>query len=1085
MTLAPPQHGLTEPADAPTARAVVTAVLVLRGPRSALGDTLDSLARQTRSPERLLVVDPGTDGNAVEAVRAHRALAEAIPDISYVTVTAPSSLAATVKLALDTLNQQPPTTARDDDPAATGPAPVETPSEAPVEHVWVLTSDSAAAPMTLARLLDAVRRSPSVAVAGPKLMEWDAPTGLRSVGVQLTRTGRVIPSPAPGEPDQGQYDRRTDVLAVPATGMLVERPLFSSLGGPDRALGDFGADVDFSWRAQQSGRRVVVVPRATLRTGAPVREDDETDLPAPPTDPVNRVRRQARRAALARCSWLALPFLALWLVVSSVLAALALLVAKRPRAAWAELADIGAVLTPGRVLGARWRSRGTRAVRRRDLTGLFVPRRVVLRHTADLIHDQVTFDDDPQAVTRPTDPSGESGPVADEAEDLNVLGETWLTRAIRNPGLVAVALMTVVSVVATRAMGGTFAARVDQGVAGGELQGVTAGPGALFHGWLDGWHGAGLGTAVEAGPHLPVLAGLAWLVTHVPFVAAPASPVGAVVTLLLTFALPLATLAAYLAARVVTHSRWPRALAALAWATSAVLVTAVAAGRIGAVMAAILLPLVAAGLTLAARRGGTTTSTAATAIAIAVLGAFVPALAALALLVALVLVVAGRGSARWRGLALLVLPLALLGPWVATLLERPELVLTGPGLSVWGTPQAVPWQLALLHPGGPGSYPVLLSAPLVLAGLLGLVRVGGRGRAASLVAVVGLLGLAYAVLAPRLELGTVPGGLARAGEPVTAWAGTGLLVWALALVAMALLAADGLPVSRTRGGWVALTRWPVGVALIAAVLLSAGWTAVRTTGDEVGAFTDPRPAVAIDQAGNGFANRMVLLTPAGSGYTYSLLGREPGDVARTLPPRPADSSDDGRLTSTLGALFANAESGAGATPAKALSDQAVGFVGLRTTEDDARVRTLDATAGLSRLGEHEGTLFWRVLPGGGTAEDSVAPSRARLVTAKGEQVVLSNGPHGTLSERLNVPAGASLVLAEPPAWTRHAKVTSDGTVLAPTGEQAAYRLPAGAHTVTVDVLPGDQWWRWAQGITLLVLAFLAIPFGNRASRRRA
>jgi hypothetical protein len=634
-------------------------------------------------------------------------------------------------------------------------------------------------------------------------------------------------------------------------------------------------------------------------------------------------------------------------------------------------------------------------------------------------------------------------------------------------------------------MGGTFAARLDQGVTGGELQGVTAGPSALFRSWLDGWLGAGLGTAAEAGPHLPVLAGLAWLVTHVPFAAAPASPVGAVVTLLLTFALPLATLAAYLAARVVTHSRWPRALAALAWATSAVVVTAIGAGRLGAVVAAIVLPFVAAGLTLVARRGGTTTSTAATAIGIAVLGAFVPALAALALLAALAIVVAGRGSARWRGAALVVLPLVLLGPWVGTLVDRPELVLSGPGLSVWGDPQALPWQLALLHPGGPGSYPVLLSVPLVVAGLLGLVRVGGRGRAASVVAVVGLLGLAYAVLAPRLELGTVPSGLAQAGEPVTAWAGTGLFVWALALVAMALLAADGLPVSRTRGGWVAMTRWPVGLALITAVVLSAGWTAVRTTGNEVGAFTDPRPAVAIDQASGGFSNRMVLLTPAGTGYTYSLLGREPGDVARSLPARATDSADDSALADSVAALFSDAEGSGGRSPAKALSDQAVGFVGVRTSENDPRVRTLDATAGLSRLGEHDGVLFWRVLPGGGAAEDSVAPSRARLVTAKGERAVLSTGPHGALSARLAVPAGATLVLAEPSAWTRHARVTSDGTVLAPTGDRAAYPLPAGAHTVTVDVLPGEQWWRWVQGITLLVLAFLAIPFGNRASRRRA
>jgi GT2 family glycosyltransferase len=1065
MTLAPPHHGLTDPAGAPAAGAVVTAVLVLSGPGSALPQTLDSLVRQTRSPERLVVVDLGLDGNAVEAVRAHAGVAQAIPAISYVTVAGPRPLAAAAAAGL--------ASADGSDPSAVAPADARRSSA--VEHVWVLTSDCAAAPMALARLLDAVHGSPSVGLAGPKLLEWDPAGGLRSVGIQLTRTGRVIPSPVVGEPDQGQYDRRTDVLAVPSAGMLVERELLDRLGGPDRSFGGFGGDVDFAWRAQQSGRRVVVVPRATVRTGAPVGQDE----PVLPAEPPTRLRRQARRVALARCSLLALPFLAAWIALTSIAAAIALLVAKRPRAAWAELSDVGAVLTPGRVLGARWRSRGTRTVRRRDLGGLFVPRRTVLRHTADLIHDQVARDDADETTQAV---AVESGPVSDEAQDLHVLGATWLSKALRNPGLVAVVLMTAVAVVASRHMGGSVVDRFDHGLVGGELAGVRATPSALVHAWADGWHGAGLGSATPAGPYLAVLAALAWLVSHLPFLGTPASPAGAAVTTLVTAALPLATLTAYLAARVVTHSRWPRALAALAWASSAVLVTAVASGRLGGIVAAILLPLVVAGCVLAARPEGTATTTAATILAATVLGAFAPALLLLVLAGALAMVVLGPGSVRLRGVALLAGPLVLLGPWVGELLSRRELLLTGPGLSVWGTEQAQPWQLALLHPGGPGSFPVLLSLPLVAAGLLGLLRAGARGQAATAVAVVGLLGLGYAVLAPKFELGAVPEGLPHAGAPVTAWAGTGLLVWALALVAMALLGAEGLPVSRARDGWLAVSRWPVGAALVAAVLVSAGWVAVQTTGGVLGAWVDPRPAVAIDQAENGFSNRMVLLTPDGTGFSYTLLGREPGSVARMLP-EPGAPGADSALVDSLADLFTSG-GGTSTSPAKALSDQAVGFVGLRTTESDARVRTLDATAGLSRLGTHEGTLFWRVLPGGGADEDSVAPSRARLVTRKAEQAVPTSGPHGSLEQRLTVPKGATLVLAEPPGWTTHAKVTSDGTVLAPRGKTAAYPLPAGTHTITVDVLTGDAWWRWLQGAVLVLLVFLAVPFGNRASRRR-
>ncbi|MFC8503768.1 glycosyltransferase [Pedococcus sp. NPDC057267] len=1062
MTLAPPQHGLTDPSGGSLADAVVTAVLVLRGPVSALDQTLDSLARQTRRPDRLVVVDAGLDGNAVERVRAHDGLASAVPEILYVTVPRLRSVSAAVRTALAETSH-PPLTAGTADR-----------SDDVVRHVWVLTSDSVAAPMTLARLLDAVRRSPSVGVAGPKLLDWDRPGALHSVGLQLTRSGRVIPAPAPGEPDQGQYDRRTDVLAVPSTGMLVEQDLFELLGGPDRALGDFGGDVDLAWRAHQSGRRVVVVPRATVRTGAPVPEGG-----APPADLSSRRRREARRVALARCALWAVPFLAAWILLTSVAAAAALLLAKRPRAAWAELSDVGAVLTPGRVLGARWRSRGTRRVRRRDLHGLFVPPRTVLRHTTDLIHDQVGVDDADDVRVEGV----ESGPVADEAQDLHVLGSTWASRTARNPGLVAVALMAVVAVVATRDLGGSWVDRLGSGMSGGELMGVRATSSSLLHAWLDGWHGPGLGSTGEAGPHLVVLAGLAWVVSHVPFLSAPDSPAGAAVALLVTFALPLATAAAYLAGRVVTRSRWPRALAALAWSSTSVLTSAVAGGRLGGVVAAVLLPLVAAGVALAARRAGTATATAATVLAAGVLGAFAPVLLVPVLLAGLVLLVVGPGGRRWRGLALLAGPLALLGPFVGAVLGRPALLVTGPGLAVWGTAQAAPWQLALLYPGGPGSFPVLFSAPVVAVGLLAQLRVGRRGAAAGALALVGLTGLGYALVAPRLVVGTVPDGLPHAGGPVTAWPGTGLLLWALGLLGAALVGADGLPLSRARGGWLALLRWPVGAALVAAVLLGAGWTSWRTLGSTLGAWSDPRPAVAVDQAESGISNRMVLVAPLGQGLSYRLVGREPGDVARSLPV-PTDGPETRTLSSAVTALFQEGDPPT-TSPTAVLSDLAVGFVGLQADADDPRVRALDATAGLSRLGEHDGTIFWRVLPGGGAAaDDSLAPARARLATRSSEQVVPTSGDHGRLDAEVVAPQGTTLVLAEPQAWTRHARVTSDGQVLAPAGDTAAYPVPAGSHRIEVTVLPGDTYWRWLQGLTLLVAAFLAIPFGNRASRRR-
>jgi hypothetical protein len=285
---------------------------------------------------------------------------------------------------------------------------------------------------------------------------------------------------------------------------------------------------------------------------------------------------------------------------------------------------------------------------------------------------------------------------------------------------------------------------------------------------------------------------------------------------------------------------------------------------------------------------------------------------------------------------------------------------------------------------------------------------------------------------------------------------------------------------------VALARWPVAAALIVAVVAGLGWTSWKSLGSTLGAWTDPRPAVAVDQAESGVGNRMLLLHPEGAGLSFDLLGREPSDVARSLPPTSAGRPDETALATAVGQLFQQGAAPGELAPAKALSDLAVGFVGLRTDDTDPRIRALDATAGLGRLGEHDGVRFWRVLPGGTAADDgSLAPSRVRLVTAKSDRALPVDGDHGRLVTRAVVPRGASLVLAEPSDWVRHARVEVDGHIVAPADEGTAYPVPAGSHTISVEVLPSESTWRWAQGLALLLVVFLAIPFGNRASRRRS
>ena len=79
-----------------------------------------------------------------------------------------------------------------------------------------------------------------------------------------------------------------------------------------------------------------------------------------------------------------------------------------------------------------------------------------------------------------------------------------------------------------------------------------------------------------------------------------------------------------------------------------------------------------------------------------------------------------------------------------------------------------------------------------------------------------------------------------------------------------------------------------------------------------------------------------------------------------------------------------------------------------------------------------------------------------------------------------------LTVAEPSGWARHASVEVDGREVAPVADapRPTYALPVGRHRLTIEVEPEHPWWRGLQGVAILVVAFLSIPFGTRAFRSR-
>ncbi|MCE1179827.1 MAG: glycosyltransferase [Micrococcales bacterium] len=1066
----PATTAAAEPATAPSrTRPTVCAILLAGETGRALTATLDSLAEQTRVPDELLVIDSSTDDSPREAVRAHTALRAAIPDMEW--VRGPSggmpqeSVMAALAANAESSGQRLPS----------------------ADYLWLLTGDSVPSDEALELLLTAVAHDLTVAAA-PKQLESRRPRTLRSMGIQVTRTGRLLPQPEAGEPDQGQYDQRTDVLAAPLSGLLVRRDVFEELGGFDTALGSLGSELDLGWRLHEAGHRLVVVPRASV-----LAHPDPSELAGreryAATVPLAH-RRQARRVALTRAPLWKLPFLAMWMALSGVLISLGLLLVKRPRAALSELQGVGVALTPWRARGSRRRSGrqsgrpvGRQSGRRGSLAGLFVPFGATLTHLGDRVHDAIAPS---ERRRRRSEGEGlESGPTEEgDTQGLETMPDSVVGRASRHPAILAVLLTLITTAVAGRALPGGIWQRFTAGLAGGELLGVRADSSSLWHAWLDGWQGAGLGHPATTPPHLPLLAALTWLGERIPGVADSDSPAGAVLASLLLLGLPLAVSSAYLAGRAVTRRRLPRAAAALLWGTTALATSSLGSGRFGALVVLVLLPLVAAGLVSVFRTTGTFTGAFATALAAAVVGSVAPGLLVVALLLALVALLV-RPASRWRALSVLVTAPLLLGPWLGSLVDDPRLLLSGTGLAAWGTPAPQPWELALLHPGGAGSYPVLLSAPLVLAGVMALLHRTRHPRVMTGLAVLAVLFLAATLAAPRVALARIPAGTSGEGGLVSVWPGLPMFGYALALCAAVLVALDDIAPGATVGrGLLRVPMTAVTVAAAAVGLLAFGYWGM---GSALHAWEDPRAAVAVDQADGAPANRVLLLDRSGSALRYRLIGREVTDIARTLPytdhQAAAASRRDPQLDAAIGGLV---DSGSSAdSPAAVLAERAVGFVSLRAAGEDPMVRRLDATGGLTRLGEKDGVILWRVEPPTAAgAQTAVAPSRLRLVTGGQSRLVPTTGQHGTTTTRIEAGEAAQLIVAEPLEWSRRAVVSVDGRAIAPLSDapQPTYAVPAGTHDLTVDVRPAHRWWQLAQALLLALTVFLAVPFGRRATR---
>ncbi|MDO5739571.1 MAG: glycosyltransferase [Ornithinimicrobium sp.] len=1081
----------------PPARSSVgdVTVVVLAHPGTSpdsLGHLLDAIVAQTLAPQRLLIC--GLDPQDHEFVDARTEL----PVVHR--PTPPGAAAA---------DGEPQLWRVLDDARA----------ELPVHEnhwLWLLHDDSRPDPRALEALAAAVRRTSRVGLVGPKLVRADDPRLLIGVGQHITPAGRAVDQRAAALVDQGQLDLRQDVLGAPLAGVLVRSDVLADVGGLDPNFGSDGVEgLDLGWRIHLHGERVVVAPDAVVAQGP---------VGLGVTHP-RRTRIRLRQLALARSSLLASIWRALGVLVTSSLAAVLLLLVKRTHEAADEWADVRAVFAPLRGWRARWRFRPHRRVSPADLGVLFVPRSAGLRSTVETLGEAL----DPRSVdaSRNRAAAGtarqgtEAGPVSEEFSDL---GQPAARPSRWSWPLALAALATVV--LTTYHWWPLLGALRpgSSGVAGGELGAASADAAGLWRSALDGWRGGGLGHAGSAEAWLVPASALTRAVELLPGGATGTATAGVALSLVLALAAPLSVLTAYLGLRRATRRRWLRAVLALGWAGALPLTAAVSTGRVGPVVVHVLAPLLVAGYAVSSDSAPSTRRTAATfatVLGIAVAAQWVPLVLVAASLAGLLLVVGGRARARWRGLALALLPWLLMLPWLPVLWSAPSRLLGGAGATLAGDglpAAASAWQMMLLNAGmpfDPGSwaaFPLWLSVPIWLAALGALLLPKAAGRRAGVLVGGALLTLGLAFVAPRIGLGELPAGHPQAGASVTAWPGTILSLTAAALLIAAALLLEHLLVTSDAGraaaaaGTVRSPRaratttlaWASCGVLSLAAVVGLTWSMVAPGLSIPGAMDTrlsravaPLPAVAAEQARGPLALRTLILEPSVPADTVGgdseaahlvsadLVGVEPEparilrDLAWEVSGAHADPAPVAAAVSTM--------TGEG-TPAEALAQlQAlgVGYVEVRAEESDPLVTVVDRLPGMTRVSSPADRVLWRMLDN----------EHARVQVLAADGVVLDHlrvtGAHGTSVGRVeDLPAGAVLSASEGQGWASEVTVLVDGASV-PVVQDGTAALPGGSHEVEVVLRTPALPWHLLALALAVVIAFLALPFGRSESEEKA
>lgn len=509
------------------------AVIVTKGFSDHLTKAVDSCVNQSLAPAHIFIVDVDTEPNILEEVvkAANQGIAES--DIHTNIILYRASDAKTFGSAVQALVKS------------------DFFSE-DIKYIWTLHSDTTVSLDTLQSLMDEASTSETVGVVGSKQIDAESDI-LLNVGYTSTQTGKRVRIIGKDEVDQDQYDAIQDVLAVSLNAALIKVEVFEGLGGINSALSLYHDSLDFCRRVHLHSRRVVVAKNAkAFHLRARYNPQD-----------FFRIQRSSMVYRLGAVPLWALPLAWIFFFATALIPAVRQLYSGKRGAVKIFGGTYAGLFSLPSIFKTRRLNTLAKVVPRRNLKTLYASRSdIKLLRKDERLEQTAKLWEDFQPTLLQT------GVLKELAKKRRLA--FWLLLAL----LLVLTLIRFAGSFALIASGGHFISL--------DLPASAASPLQALDSATSGFTSSGFGVQAPVNPVLLPVALLSFIFGSVQMA----------LNILLLCAITLAGLSAWAAASAATRNNSARVTAAVIWVSLPSFTAAMNAGRIGAVLAHILLPLV-------------------------------------------------------------------------------------------------------------------------------------------------------------------------------------------------------------------------------------------------------------------------------------------------------------------------------------------------------------------------------------------------------------------------------------------------------------------------------------------------------------